>query len=540
MNSVRKFTWDHPVVFFNITSFCLAFLSLGPQQTSFVPFALLLANLLVAAPILSRTHSYSNFFTLCLSLSVAQAAIWVVASVQATDRPVQSLFLVSLMSLVISTIALGTIFGFCHVRGRIRTSGRILLFPALWSTVWCVVSYISPTGRLGLWSALATEPYSYLIPLLGPVAMDWIMAIWAVILSQVAETWLMAPERMADESLFPETPDKHRSSPFGLTILVLALTIPSFAPNGDTALKVISKNSTEIKVGCILPATYKDYRPTFDEYLNETLKFADARILLWPENAVSFDNEEEREAAFERVHNQSSSAYVGVSFEEITSDPNGRSSGMALISPSNRNHTVDIYYKRHLVPLVESFSFRSSTEPPRIQRLELQAHKHQGWGTKMRPLDVTASICLDLAIPGAFNQLESRPALILAPARTWSTSVGHVMWNQANQRAREINAMYLWCDGGEEGLSGIGGRGIDEATQIGPGSWVRNIGIEYPSPEQKTPYAFIGDAGIFFIAWILVLGTSFLPFNSGAVTEIYRNLKARLQGRHVAVGNLLD
>ena len=123
-----------------------------------------------------------------------------------------------------------------------------------------------------------------------------------------------------------------------------------------------------------------------------------------------------------------------------------------------------------------------------------------------RSIPVTSSICLDFSSQTAFLSLESRPALILAPARTWHPSVGLAMWNQARQRAQETGSTILWCDGGEGGLSGLIGGGFEEPLQFGEGSWTKTIGLTYPFPEKKTVFMRIGNIGG-FLAILILMGS---------------------------------
>jgi len=125
-----------------------------------------------------------------------------------------------------------------------------------------------------------------------------------------------------------------------------------------------------------------------------------------------------------------------------------------------------------------------------------------------RPIPITSSICLDFASQSLFLSLDSRPALILAPARTWHPSVGRAMWNQARQRAHETGSTVLWCDGGEGGFSGIIGGGFEEPLQFGEGSWTKTIGLTYPFSERKTVFtsAWVGDLGGFLVVLMLTGG----------------------------------
>ena len=121
-----------------------------------------------------------------------------------------------------------------------------------------------------------------------------------------------------------------------------------------------------------------------------------------------------------------------------------------------------------------------------------------------RPVPITGSICLDFASPSSFLPLESRPALILAPARTWHVEVGYAMWEQARARADELGSYVLWCDGGEGGVSGVAGPGMHEVTQVGQGPWARKIGIPWPFDRRRTFFQAGGDSVPFAIVWAIV------------------------------------
>lgn len=150
-----------------------------------------------------------------------------------------------------------------------------------------------------------------------------------------------------------------------------------------------------------------------------------------------------------------------------------------------------------------------SEEEPTIYKLPLgppSGTRKSDWAEApdyTRPIPITSSICLDFSSQTSFLSLDSRPALILAPARTWHPSVGLAMWNQARQRAHETGSTILWCDGGEGGLSGIIGGGFEEPLQFGEGSWTKTIGLTYPFPEKKTVFMRIGNIGGFFVVLML-------------------------------------
>ena len=169
-----------------------------------------------------------------------------------------------------------------------------------------------------------------------------------------------------------------------------------------------------------------------------------------------------------------------------------------------------------------------------------------------RPIALTASICLDFAHPSQFAELDSRPAVILAPARTWDVSIGFAMWSQAKQRAEEMGTLVLWCDGGEGGVSGIAGRGFHDVTQVGSGSWVRTIGIQYPFNENRTAYAYFPNLAAPLLFWALCFGSSIgdyihVPSIRGlfairlnVLSPLVRRVRDMLPGRREEPANLID
>lgn len=160
-------------------------------------------------------------------------------------------------------------------------------------------------------------------------------------------------------------------------------------------------------------------------------------------------------------------------------------------------------------------------------------------------MPLTASICLDFATPSPFSSLESRPGLILAPARTWDRAVGQAMWLQARQRAAELDTMILWCDGGEGGVSGVAGGGFNDPIHVGSGSFVQTIGIQYPFNSHRTVYAGYGDSAL-LLYWIFVVGPELFVAISfggrlGGVQRVWHTFRQQLPGRsQPGIPNLID
>jgi len=179
---------------------------------------------------------------------------------------------------------------------------------------------------------------------------------------------------------------------------------------------------------------------------------------------------------------------------------------------------------------------RGSPAPPGLFDAEIPNPGHgitnPEWapnGTHTRPIPVSASICLDFATLSPFAGLDSRPGLILAPARTWDRTVGYAMWLQAKQRAEELNSIVLWCDGGEGGVSGIAGGKFSDVSQVGSGSFIETIGVQYPFDTSQTLYARFGDATVLLL-WLPIFGFSGLltifPVVLGPPKALLQRVKA--------------
>lgn len=191
--------------------------------------------------------------------------------------------------------------------------------------------------------------------------------------------------------------------------------------------------------------------------------------------------------------------------------------------------------------VAESFSLTHSRESPSAFMAEIIYHgKRYPIPGHKRELPVTSSICLDFSAPSLFKDLDVRPGLILAPARTWDVTVGYTMWKQASQRAHEIGSTLLWCDGGAGGVSGVAGHGYNEVMQVGSGSWVRNIGLEYPFDERRrTLYARSGNSAL-LLFWALAAGSALVQRGRDVVNLALGRFRRRSVSSGPPVGNLLD
>jgi hypothetical protein len=287
------------------------------------------------------------------------------------------------ISVVETIFALFVFFLDVRICGHMQTSWyRILLFPSLWATLWAVIGAESPIGRLLMWCpAQGFEGYTWLSRYTGPPGIDWVVAACAVVISQVIGAWLMGPKSPTDEGIktvgqtnlievgeqVDEEPDAEDDQQFYreetrpvmiLAAIIAALTLPSFIFT-RTSLPPSSTESTQLTVGCVLPSPIYDkhHDSPLDDFIAASARMTSAKILIWPESAVTFTNTKERDAAFDKIRQNVRGPAVGVSFEEhIPAESGGqvemRRNGFALLTPNNTEGPAVtlMYYKRHLVP----------------------------------------------------------------------------------------------------------------------------------------------------------------------------------------------
>ncbi|KAH9947723.1 hypothetical protein B0H21DRAFT_737768 [Amylocystis lapponica] len=477
----------------------LALLALSPTP-SLIPLILLVTSLhLQAFP-----HGIAQLVLLATAASIAHLG----PSLHALSSPAVSVVALSFFSLLSSSVAFTT-FTISYFGARL--------------TCWGAVAYLSPVGRLITWSpVVGLGPYEWIRPILGQYGIDWVVASWAVVCTHVISTWLMGstegdavPSEYGDIISFSSEEHRLQSHPpirkssssrtncaFIQAALLALLTLPSFV-------------TSPIPLSHLSPDAHLS---RLDDYISETKSLqSSANIILWPEGAVRFDTPEEKTAGLQHIQDKIGiyKKYVGVSFSEFVparAPDNTRKAGdwmngLVLLGPDG---PVLEYYKRMLVPVAESFSMTPSSDPPEIYTMELP--RPSGWNKTewapghngIRPIPLTASICLDFSSSSSFDGITSRPALILAPARTWHTGVGYAMWSQARARAEETGSMVLWCDGGDGGLSGVAGGGMHEFVQVGQGSWSKTIGVQWPFDQRRTLFSRGGDGAALTIVWAIL------------------------------------
>jgi hypothetical protein len=361
---------DHPDRVFTITAFLLSLIFLRGTP-SFLPLVLLLTTVHLYVRTIHAQNSFGcRFLVFGLVVALAGSLANLSAAMYALSTPIMPLFVLAGLSLFTSAISLFIFFVDVKLCGHIQASWvRMSLFPLLWTTIWTGITRINPVLRLLMWSPVqGFGSYEWFYHISGPSGIDWAVAAWAVICSEVIGEWLMGPqvEKDGEEIRLIELDDDtsatfHHSESHYVLIFVgimAALTLPSFALVG-TPLPPSSANTTPLTVGCILPSTIYDghHNSALEYFIAASAQMTSAKILIWPESAVTFANAEERDAAFDKVRREVRGPAVGVSFEEfVPAEPGERKrmkrNGFALLAPNNTDGPAVAleYYKRHLVP----------------------------------------------------------------------------------------------------------------------------------------------------------------------------------------------
>lgn len=362
----------------------LAAFALTPTP-SLIPLVLLLTSIRLSVWALARRRGgYARLAVQALLISMASAIAHLAPSRRALSTPNVALGVISSISFIISSFAIGVVIASGHLTRYTNSSwSQVTLFPALWASAWGFLSKVSPTGQLSTWSpVLGLGPYSWLRPITGQWGVDWVTAAWAVVASEALGDWLMgASERDhplvdAQPTLIDHQDVQHYDSiarptsgikpsstlPLArsrsllvLSGLLLALMLPAyFAPYLPAPL--YADNTTPFGVSCALPvakATSSGH-PSLEDYIGETKRLqSSSNVILWPEGAVHFDSEDEKTQAFSQIQDAlNGNKYAAISFEEFVPESGAhratRRNGIALIQ--RLGSPVLQYYKRNLVP----------------------------------------------------------------------------------------------------------------------------------------------------------------------------------------------
>lgn len=406
MSIIRQYRPSSPI----IATTLIAATALQPSVSP-LPLTLLLAGILIQT---SRIAADGNRQTrhnlgLVLSLTLGGVAARIIPSLHALSTPSTSIVVLVAGSLTTSILYLVPALLYVitlTVPPSASSSERLLsLFPAIWTTYIALISYWSPFGRIGTWSPVLSDQgtYSWLAPYFGAPGQDWLVSASAALLAQFVEQsgWMetnpseskarkissddhpplidITEEIEGGRTAFPpyhddesdEMTDVERQSPSStksfsyrsspqtrrtmamLTATLIALAIPSYF-NPSLPLPPQSDKTIQLDLACILPQPASEASPKtiFDHYLAESAKYGSlARIHLWPESAVRFENVRERDEGLKAVQLLAKvyKIWIGVGLEYTLPAIEGgkRRNGIAIVGPEG---VALEYYKHNLVP----------------------------------------------------------------------------------------------------------------------------------------------------------------------------------------------
>lgn len=367
---------NHPLAITSSVACILTAMALGPTPT-FIPLVGLVAVLRVGTRlILPRPHATRRLSILTAFVTLGTSIAYGAEGLTALSSTAGSLAALAGLSTMFSS---ATILPFL-VASKFDMYQNPFIFPAIWASVWCLVSSLNPVGRLGAWSPLlGVGGYTWTRPYLGAVGLDWILAAWAEITGAVFTVFLWGGDSSEYQPLEDQTqnpPDSNnenqsnsfqqpnqfqssqRKSSFLFPIIfaiVCAGSIPSFSTD-VLPLPISSNGTVPLGIACALPTITSEVQPIYS-YLRETGRLASlAKIVLWPEGAIVFDSLRDRQDKLEEVRKVAShnGIFIGVSFTEPVPEPMGTHdarrkmrNGMVLV---NATGPVYEYYKRNLVP----------------------------------------------------------------------------------------------------------------------------------------------------------------------------------------------
>ena len=373
---------DNPWTFAGLlaTTVIVAAVSLSPS-----PNLTGLVGLLVALQLYPRLFSRrpSRFIQLWAATTLGSFVSYNGAASNALQSSVVSIIVSVAVSAFISAISVLAIYVDARYIGKNHRYNwpRLTAFPTLWASLWGILSLLTPTGRLLTWSPVdGIGPYTWVLSYLGPWGIDFIVAAWSVMLTEVIATPLTQHVLSAGDQntqtdpvrLVPYTDDPNETPPrdysihrhkYAFTSLLLVLALPSLwrdmIPNPTYAT-----STTPFTLGCALPRTHlphtKPHSPSLDDYIAETRKMTNAKLVLWPEGVLKFETESERNETFKKIFSDvlkgHKGLHVGVGFEENAPESwnkrRSRRNGFALLVDGE---VVLEYYKRNLVPSTLTF-----------------------------------------------------------------------------------------------------------------------------------------------------------------------------------------
>ncbi|KAG8892166.1 hypothetical protein FRC01_014313, partial [Tulasnella sp. 417] len=393
--SLKRLITARPYLAYNAIALPLSMVALS--STPSVPSVSLLLAVLILQTTATLNRDPRQIIFLISTLALGSTFANLSASSTALSSPVSSLLISFVRGSVFSFIAcIPLAMRWAITRQPSATVSpwfKTAAFPAVWALSWMLVTSRSPVGRIGSWTPLTgDEQYRWLREYTGFAGIDFVVAGWAEIqgstdeddgelhynghapgeqqglighLHNGAEEYGAIQHGAQQQQQGAALRRRSNSTPI-LAAMLFLLSVPSYLIS-PLPLPVHSESTTPLSVACVLPPHRSPDSPKtpLDLFILETKAVAPrAKIVLWPESAVSFRTSTERKEAVKLVQDtaRNNKVWIGMSFEEPANnglrggDKEGGHrakllrNGMALVSPDPKEPVVFEYFKRNLVP----------------------------------------------------------------------------------------------------------------------------------------------------------------------------------------------
>lgn len=419
------------------------------------------------------------------------------------------------------------------------TNSLFYLFPWIWAGLWSVYGEVHSLGRLLSWTPVASlQPLSTpILPIFGLVGCDFVVALVALTVletfgaykTHTSELPLLDLDSDAAVVSATETdrllPTSQRARPgtavhpssttrtaklVSFLLLVVFVIFHSIDSATTPALPV----HESVRIACIRPppSTHDWPYHTLSDYVFESsvVSGRGAKVLLWPEGAVSLPAPADNQSLHEQISDlaKSRKVFVGTAYTTPSTEVRGKElNAFTLFNPDGN---VEFrYYKQALVPIVESYSFiRGNDSMQRARTVNIPyAHQHHKKHLDTLQTTLSAAICHDTSFPHILRQWYPT-ALTLVPAEVDSEPIS---WNRITQlqaSAKSLGSAYLVCDNSDVGISAyINNRGQLRYWQKGGPSFELNADIAHARP---TAYGNYGESGALAIILGCLIGVALL------------------------------
>ncbi|KAG8892165.1 hypothetical protein FRC01_014314, partial [Tulasnella sp. 417] len=380
--SLKRLITARPYLAYNAIALPLSIVALS--STPSVPSVSLLLAVLILQTTATLNRDPRQIIFLISTLAVGSTFANLSASSTALSSPVSSLLISFVRGGVFSFLACIPL----AMRWTITRQASAIVspwfktaaFPAAWGVFWMLITSRSPVGRIGSWTPLTgDEQYRWLREYTGFAGIDFVVAGWAEVIAGLAGLWIQGS---ADEDDGERNYNGHAPGEQQGLIGHLHNGAEEYGAiqHSDQQQRQVAVPRRRSNSTLILAATL--FLLSVPSYLISPLPLPvqlrvhhaakrrtkavapRAKIVLWPESAVSFRTSTERKEAVKLVQEtaRNNKVWIGMAFEEPANNGLGGGdkerghrakllrNGMALVSPDPKEPVVFEYFKRNLVP----------------------------------------------------------------------------------------------------------------------------------------------------------------------------------------------